>query len=129
MKLIRVSAHMGGPGSRRYDHCTDPFAARGERGVRLHAMRWVSPKTCDCAPKKILLSAWSPKHSPSQTFLLPGAFTDGGFRPLLDFSGVKASIFTRAAPNYECVGGREFLITKTNQSRLENRGDVHYVLL
>lgn len=42
---------------------------------------------------------------------------------------MKASVFTWAALNYECVGGREFLIRKTNQSRLENTVHIHYALL
>lgn len=61
----------------------------------------------------------------SQTLLLPVAISDGRFIPLLDFSGAKASIFTWAALNYECVGGWEFLITKTYQGGLEKTVDIH----
>lgn len=68
-------------------------------------------------------------ESDSQTLLLPVAIGEGGFMPQLDFSRVKASIFTWATLNYECVGGWEFLITKACQSGLENTVDIHRVLL
>lgn len=121
MKVIRVSAHVGGPGSRRYDRCTDPFATRGERRAQ-----GVGPKTCQYSPKRCFLVCLGCN---SQTLLLPVAISDGRFIPLLDSSGVKASIFTWAALNYERVGGREFLITKTYQSRLEKTVDIHRALL
>lgn len=67
----------------------------------------------------------------SNRFPLPNTslLGNGGFISPLDISCVKASVFTWAALNYECVGRREFLITKTNQSRLENTVDIHYALL
>lgn len=107
MKLIRVAAHVGGPGSRRYDHCTDPFAARGETSsASLHESGLVQKRA-----NMRLKHASVCLESNSQTLLLPVALRDEGFIPLSDLSGAKASVFTGAALNYECVGGWEFLIT------------------
>lgn len=120
MKVIRVSAHVGGPGSRRYDRCTDPFATRGREELRGLVQKHASMRLKDAL---VCLGC------NSQTLLLPVAISDGRFIPLLDFSGVKASIFTCVALNYECVGGWEFLITKTYQSRLGKTVDIHRALL
>ena len=60
MKLIRVSAHRGGPGSQRSTHCKDqsPFTVR-ERGATSDLIRLVSQKLCRCT------SAASPIRPPS----------------------------------------------------------------
>lgn len=121
MKLIRVSAHVGGPGSRRYGRRTDPFAARGREELGFNSRDRVGFKKQNKQEKMQICACkmlWSVLEWSSQTLLLP----DGGFIPPLDFSGAKASVFRL---NYECVGGWEFLITKTHQSRLENTVDIH----
>lgn len=95
-------------------------------GAQLHFMRpgWSKNMQNMRLKDGLVCLEWN-----SQTRLLPVAFSDGGFIPLLDFSCVKASFFTWAALNYERVGGWEFLITKPYQSRLENTADIHRGLL
>ncbi|CAF87808.1 unnamed protein product, partial [Tetraodon nigroviridis] len=90
MKVIRVSAHVGGPGSRRYDRCTDPLAAERRQELGLELRERVCPKTGKYGPKR-----WfGPFGAEQPTLLSPVAIGDGGFIPLLDFSRVKASVFT-----------------------------------
>lgn len=108
---------MGGPGSRRYHHCAD----RGREELSFLSREQLGPKTCKYAPQTCfgLFGVQQPTSSPSSSF------PDGGFIPLSDCSGAKASLFTGAALNFECVGGWEFLITTPYQSRLGNTVDIH----
>lgn len=109
MKLIRVSAHKGGPGSQRCTHSKDqgPFTVR-ERGAGSNLIRLVSRKICRCMsimssvgpPSVHLLQIGLPHRSPKlyfffvygqqklnrisfQTFLTPVAFSDRRFTTLL----------------------------------------------
>lgn len=52
VKLIRVSAHVGGPGSRRYDHCTDPYAERGDGSSASFHETGLVQKHAKYAPKR-----------------------------------------------------------------------------
>lgn len=115
MKLIRVSAHKGGPGSQRCTHCMDqgPFTVR-ERRAMSNLIRLLSQKLCRYVSFMSLmrppsvhllyhLLGWQsslPAYSPKlyfffvcsqqelkrisiQTFLIPVAFSDRRFIPLL----------------------------------------------